>query len=47
MLAAVGNRVTGLHRSRIGLLELPPELAPGSWQWLTREQLSAIRNPAQ
>jgi 16S rRNA pseudouridine516 synthase len=47
MLAAVGNRVVALHRSRIGTLDLPPELAPGSWQWLTREQVSALRNPAQ
>ena len=31
MLAAVGNRVEGLHRSRIGRLELPADLAPGQW----------------
>jgi 16S rRNA pseudouridine516 synthase len=47
MLAAVGNRVVGLHRSRIGPLELPPDLAPGQWRWLSREQLSAILNRAQ
>jgi 16S rRNA pseudouridine516 synthase len=39
MLAAVGNRVTGLHRSRIGRLELPAEMKPGEWRWLTEEQL--------
>lgn len=35
MLAAVGNRVEGLHRSAFGALTLPPELAPGQWQWLS------------
>ena len=42
MLAAVGNRVTQLHRSRIGTLELPADLAPGQWRWLTPEQLAAV-----
>lgn len=42
MLAAVGNRVEGLHRSRIGALELPPDLAPGQWRWLAPEQLAAL-----
>jgi len=39
MIAAVGNRVTGLHRSRIGRLELPADLAPGQWRWLTPGQV--------
>jgi len=47
MLAAVGNRVVGLHRSRIGVLEIPPELHPGAWRWLTREQVSTIANRAK
>jgi 16S rRNA pseudouridine516 synthase len=34
MLAAVGNRVEALHRSRFGVLELPADLAPGTWMWL-------------
>lgn len=38
MVAAVGNRVEALHRSRIGALVLPPELAPGQWRWLTPEE---------
>ncbi len=42
MLAAVGNRVEGLHRSRIGSLELPPDLAPGKWRWLGAEDLARI-----
>ena len=32
MLAAVGNRVAALHRSRIGQLALPADLAPGQWR---------------
>ena len=39
MLAAVGNRVEGLHRSRIGALELPADLAPGQWRWLRANDL--------
>jgi 16S rRNA pseudouridine516 synthase len=34
MLAAVGNRVEGLHRSGFGALTLPAELAYGQWRWL-------------
>jgi 16S rRNA pseudouridine516 synthase len=34
MLAAVGNRVEGLHRSQFGALTIPPTLAPGQWQWV-------------
>ena len=47
MLAAVGNRVTALHRSRIGRLELPANLAPGQWQWLAAEQISALKDRGQ
>jgi 16S rRNA pseudouridine516 synthase len=43
MVAAVGNRVEGLHRSRIGGLVLPPDLAPGQWRWLSAEDLAALR----
>ena len=43
MVAAVGNRVEGLHRSRIGGLSLPAELAPGQWRWLTSDDLAALR----
>ncbi|WP_374665123.1 16S rRNA pseudouridine(516) synthase [Ramlibacter sp.] len=42
MLAAVGNRVTALHRARIGALALPADLAPGQWRWLTAEDLQAL-----
>ena len=43
MLAAVGNRVEGLHRSRIGGLALPADLAPGQWRWLTAEELERLK----
>lgn len=42
MLAAVGNRVTGLHRSRIGTYALPADLAPGQWRWLSADDLVAV-----
>ncbi|AMO24521.1 16S rRNA pseudouridine(516) synthase [Ramlibacter solisilvae] len=42
MVAAVGNRVEGLHRSRIGSVALPADLAPGQWRWLSGEQLAAL-----
>lgn len=42
MIAAVGNRVEGLHRSRIGDLALPETLQPGQWRWLTAQDLASI-----
>jgi 16S rRNA pseudouridine516 synthase len=42
MVAAVGNRVEQLHRSRMGELSLPPDLAPGQWRWLTPGDLQAL-----
>jgi 16S rRNA pseudouridine516 synthase len=45
MLAAVGNRVESLHRSRIGALELPVDLAPGQWRWLGAEDLEKLKAP--
>lgn len=44
MVAAAGNRVEGLHRSRIGRLELPADLAPGQWRWLTADDLAALQS---
>ena len=43
MVAAVGNRVEGLHRSRIGGLSLPADLAPGQWRWLTADELDLLK----
>ena len=38
MLAAAGNTVATLHRSRYGTLALPQDLAPGHWRWLPGPQ---------
>lgn len=45
MVAAVGNRVEALHRSQIGGLCLPADLAPGQWRWLDSAQLHGITHP--
>ncbi len=42
MIAAVGNRVEGLHRAQIGGLVLPADLKPGAWRWLTAPELLSI-----
>jgi 16S rRNA pseudouridine516 synthase len=42
MLIAVGNSVAGLHRSQIGAMELPQDLAPGQWRWITADELQAL-----
>jgi len=33
----------GLHRSRVGSLELPADLAPGQWRWLTDAEVESLR----
>ena len=43
MVAAVGNRVEALHRSRIGGLALPADLAPGEWRWLCQDELASLK----
>ena len=43
MVAAVGNRVEALHRSRIGGLALPTDLAPGKWRWLGEDELASLK----
>ena len=43
MVAAVGNRVEALHRSRMGSLALPESLAPGQWRWLSADEVEALR----
>ena len=42
MVAAAGNRVEGLHRSQIGGLKLPADLAVGQWRWLNEQELSLL-----
>ena len=44
MVAATGNTVQTLHRSRYGVLALPPDLAPGQWRWL--DGAAAVLGPA-
>jgi 16S rRNA pseudouridine516 synthase len=41
MLAAVSNRVEGLHRSQIGSLTLA-DLPEGQWRWLTADEVKAV-----
>ncbi len=43
MVAAAGNRVESLHRSQIGTLVLPADLATGQWRWLASQSLAAAR----
>ena len=42
MFAAVGNHVVGLHRDRIGGLELPADLAPGQWRLMGPDDVAAV-----
>ena len=42
MLAAVGNKVVGLHRSQIGEMPLPEDLQPGQWRWITDEEMKRL-----
>ena len=42
MFAAVGNHVIGLHRDRVGGLELPDDLAPGQYRLLREADLNAV-----
>ncbi|MDM0113533.1 16S rRNA pseudouridine(516) synthase [Variovorax sp. J22R133] len=43
MVAAVSNRVEALHRSQIGSLAIPPDMAPGQWRWLEPEEVEMLR----
>ncbi|WP_295548338.1 16S rRNA pseudouridine(516) synthase [uncultured Pseudacidovorax sp.] len=42
MVAAAGNRVEALCRTRIGDLQLPVGLAPGQWRWLTAAEIESL-----
>ena len=46
MVAAAGNRVCSLHRSALGGLHLPADLAPGRWCWLEEAELALLSAPA-
>lgn len=39
MFHRIGNRVTTLHRERIGGIVLPADLKPGEWRELTKDEL--------
>lgn len=39
MLVAAGNHVKSLHRSQIGQLRMPADLAVGQWRWLNAHEL--------
>ncbi len=39
MVAAVGNHVQALHRSRFGAFTLPDDLPSGTWRWLDGPQV--------
>ena len=43
MLAAVSNRVEGLHRAQIGGLRLSDDLKPGEWRWVTADELALLK----
>jgi 16S rRNA pseudouridine516 synthase len=45
MIAAVGNRVASLHRSRMGAYTLPADLLPGQWRWLNAQDLDSLNQP--
>ncbi|RQW63450.1 16S rRNA pseudouridine(516) synthase RsuA [Vibrio viridaestus] len=42
MFAALGNKVVGLHRERIGPLRLDDDLAPGEYRYLTDDEIASI-----
>lgn len=42
MLAAVGNKVDGLHREKIGAIVLDEDLLPGEYRPLTNEEIASI-----
>ena len=42
MFAALGNRVTALHREQVGQIELETELELGEWRYLTDAEVNCI-----
>ena len=45
MLAAVGNRVEGLHRSAFGGLVLGSTPGPGQWRWVDDDERARLMTP--
>lgn len=44
MFHAVGNRITSLHRERMGAIELDADLAPGDYRSLTDREIRSVRS---
>ena len=42
MFAALGNKVEGLHRERIGGIYLDEDLEPGEYRYLTQEEIDSV-----
>jgi 16S rRNA pseudouridine516 synthase len=42
MFHRIENRVLHLHRERIGDILLPPDLPPGMWRPLTKDEISSV-----
>jgi 16S rRNA pseudouridine516 synthase len=42
MFAALGNKVVGLHRERIGEIILDADLEPGEYRYLTDEEVASV-----
>lgn len=42
MFAALGNKVEGLHRERIGDIYLDEDLEPGEYRYLTQEEIDSV-----
>jgi 16S rRNA pseudouridine516 synthase len=42
MMAAVGNHVDQLHRTKIGQYTMPNDLAEGEWRWLYPDDLKML-----
>ena len=47
MMAAVGNHVESLHRSRIGGLLMPAGMTAGQWRWLDARELALAGGVAE
>ena len=43
MLAAVGNKVTKLHRESVGAIELDADLALGEWRYSTEAEIKSVK----
>ncbi|ESK40070.1 hypothetical protein P256_00509 [Acinetobacter nectaris CIP 110549] len=44
MIAAIDNKVSTLHRNKIGAFELPHDLNEGEWQYLSFEEIQRIKS---